>query len=172
MALESGTNCKWNYERVLIITVPTTSGTGSETTGVAVFDLEEMKAKVGIASRALRPLLGLVDPLHAKHMPERVAAFSGCARYLTIPFFFSIFLTFFLSFDVFCHALESFTAVHFSERTPRPTNPIERPAYQVRHFFMRFRLWTDNAALKLPLHFQIRVVIQSPTCGHSTLSAS
>ncbi len=57
--------------------VPTTSGTGSETTGTAVFDLEEMKAKVGIQSRSLRPLLGLVDPLHAKHMPERVAAFSG-----------------------------------------------------------------------------------------------
>ena len=160
-------------EGTFIITVPTTSGTGSETTGVAVFDLEEMKAKVGIASRALRPLLGLVDPLHAKHMPERVAAFSGCARYLTHNSFLLLhFLNFFLSFDVFCHALESFTAVHFSERTPRPTNPIERPAYQVRHFYMRSRLWTDNAALKLPLHFQIRVVIQSPTCGHSTLSVS
>jgi alcohol dehydrogenase class IV len=57
--------------------VPTTSGTGSETTGVAVFDFEELGAKVGIADRALRPLLGLVDPLHTQTMPERVAAFSG-----------------------------------------------------------------------------------------------
>jgi hydroxyacid-oxoacid transhydrogenase len=44
---------------------------------VAIFDLESMKAKTGIASRALRPLLGLVDPLHTLTMPERVAAFSG-----------------------------------------------------------------------------------------------
>ena len=57
--------------------VPTTSGTGSETTGVAVLDYMPLKAKVGIANRALRPMLGLVDPQHTKHMPERVAVFCG-----------------------------------------------------------------------------------------------
>ena len=31
----------------------------------------------GIASRALKPTLGMVDPLHTLHMPERVAANSG-----------------------------------------------------------------------------------------------
>ena len=66
----------------LFLLVPTTAGTGSETTGVAVFDYEALNAKTGIGNRALRPLLGIVDPLHTLTMPERVTAFSGSVNSL------------------------------------------------------------------------------------------
>ncbi|KOX72506.1 putative hydroxyacid-oxoacid transhydrogenase, mitochondrial [Melipona quadrifasciata] len=88
-----------------LIAVPTTSGTGSETTGLlAIIYFENFNY-----NRALRPTLGLVDPNHTLSMPERVCAFSG--------------------FDVLCHALESFTAIPYTERDCAP-NPILRPAYQ------------------------------------------
>ena len=93
-----------------LIAVPTTAGTGSETTGTAIFDLVSKKAKTGIAHRALKPTLGICDPLNTRTMPSAVHSSSGL--------------------DVLCHSLESWTAIPFNQRSPRPTNPISRPAYQ------------------------------------------
>jgi len=93
-----------------LIAVPTTAGTGSETTGTAIFDLVEKRAKTGIAHRNLKPTIGICDPINTRTMPSAVHASSGL--------------------DVLCHSLESWTAIPYHERTPRPSNPMNRPAYQ------------------------------------------
>lgn len=91
------------------IACPTTSGTGSECTGIAVFDLLAMKAKTGIVSKYLRPTRALVDPLCTHSMPKNVVAASA--------------------FDVLSHALESYTARPFTQR-PAPERPRTRPMSQ------------------------------------------
>ena len=92
-----------------LIAIPTTAGTGSETTGVAIFDYKPLHAKTGIAHRRLKPTLGIVDPENTRTMPGPIAASSGL--------------------DVLSHAIESWTAIPYLSR-PRPDRPILRPAYQ------------------------------------------
>jgi alcohol dehydrogenase class IV len=91
------------------IACPTTSGTGSEVTGIAIFDLLSMSAKTGIASPSLRPTEALVDPDCTDTLPGTVVACSGL--------------------DVLSHALESFTARPFVRRSA-PERPGQRPMSQ------------------------------------------
>jgi alcohol dehydrogenase class IV len=91
------------------IACPTTSGTGSECTGITIFDFEAHAVKTGIASRRLRPTLGIVDPDATRTLPAAVVASSG--------------------FDVLAHALESFTAKPYRQRL-RPATPLARPLSQ------------------------------------------
>ena len=53
-----------------LIAIPTTSGTGSETSGGAIFDLEEINAKTGLSDRYLRPSIGIVDPNNVMTMAQ------------------------------------------------------------------------------------------------------
>ena len=103
------------------VACPTTCGTGSECTGIAVFDDLTLKAKTGIASRRLRPSLALIDPTATRTLPSMVVAASG--------------------FDVLCHALESFTARPYTAR-PRPAKPSARPMSQGRN------PWSDVGSLE------------------------
>jgi len=68
-----------------------------------------MHAKTGIASRRLKPTLGMLDPDNTRTMPPEVAASSGL--------------------DILSHAIESFTAMPYTGR-PMPDRPALRPAYQ------------------------------------------
>ena len=91
------------------IACPTTFGTASECTGIAIFDLLEMEAKTGIANARLRPNLGILDPTSLSTLPRAIVAANG--------------------FDVFSHAVESLTARPFSRR-PAPEDPTKRPLGQ------------------------------------------
>ncbi|MCX6545750.1 MAG: iron-containing alcohol dehydrogenase [Acidobacteria bacterium] len=92
-----------------LIAIPTTAGTGSETTGVAVFDYTPLRVKTGIASKFMRPTMGIVDWDNTHTQPAAVAASAGL--------------------DVLSHALESVTALPYDQRL-RPPRPSMRAAYQ------------------------------------------
>jgi hydroxyacid-oxoacid transhydrogenase len=117
-----------------LIAIPTTAGTGSETTGVSIFDYSRLHAKTGIASRRLKPTLGLLDPENTRTMPPEVAASSGL--------------------DILSHAIESYTAMPFTER-PRPDRPSLRPAYQGSNPISD--IWSMQA-LRMVSEFLIRAV--------------
>ena len=117
-----------------LIAIPTTAGTGSETTGVAIFDFTEMHAKTGIAHRALRPTIGIVDPNNTHDLPAMVAACSG--------------------FDVLSHAIESYTALPFSQRAA-PEHSRLRPAYQGANPISD--LWAERT-IKMVCQYLVRAV--------------
>ena len=91
------------------IACPTTSGTGSEATGISIFTLTSLNSKTGIISRRLIPTIALVDPDVTKPLPSNVVAATG--------------------FDCMSHALESVTARLWPRRL-NPAQGIARPVSQ------------------------------------------
>ena len=91
------------------IACPTTSGTGSETTGIAIFTLASLNAKTGIISRRLTPTIALVDPEVTRTLPANVVASTG--------------------FDCMSHSLEAMTARLYPRRLNRAQG-VARPVSQ------------------------------------------
>jgi len=90
-----------------LIAVPTTAGTGSETTAVAVTHVLDQNIKAGVSHRLLRPTLGVVDPLNTLTVPPEVTAAAGA--------------------DILTHAIESYTTRPYNARAKH--HPPDRPAY-------------------------------------------
>jgi len=90
-----------------LIAVPTTAGTGSETTAVAVTHIVDQNVKAGVSHRLLRPALGVVDPLNTLTAPPEVTAAAGA--------------------DILTHAIESYTTRPYHARAKH--HPPDRPAY-------------------------------------------
>ena len=103
------------------IACPTTSGTGSECTGIAIFDYLPMKAKTGMVSRLMKPTTALIDPNVTRTLPSTIVASTG--------------------FDAMSHALETLTAIPYSRRA-KPARPSLRPVSQGGNPF------SDMAALE------------------------
>jgi len=91
-----------------LIALPTTSGTGSETTTVIVMDFLDLRLKTGISHQHIRPAIALVDPLNSLSAPAAVTANTGL--------------------DVLTHAAESFTIKPYNMR-PKTKDPAARPPY-------------------------------------------
>ncbi|MEM4488985.1 MAG: hydroxyacid-oxoacid transhydrogenase [Desulfurococcaceae archaeon] len=94
-----------------LIAIPTTSGTGSEVTSVAVvtFKVDGRYMKFGLSHNYLRPSLAILDPLLTVTMPPKVTADTGM--------------------DALMHAVEAFTAKPYNTRE-EPPDPSKRPPYQ------------------------------------------
>ena len=78
-----------------LVAVPTTTGTGSESTTICVLDVLSLKVKTGISHPLLRPTLAVVDPALTLTQPAMVTAAAGM--------------------DILCHALESYTARWYAD---------------------------------------------------------
>lgn len=90
-----------------MIAIPTTTGTGAESTTICVLDVLSLKVKTGISHVALRPTMAIVDPTLTASQPSMVTASSGM--------------------DILCHALESYTAQWYGDFDAK--SPEQRVPY-------------------------------------------
>ncbi|MEV0387090.1 hydroxyacid-oxoacid transhydrogenase [Nonomuraea sp. NPDC050643] len=113
-----------------LVAVPTTTGTGAESTTVCVMDVLSLKVKTGISHARLRPALAVVDPGLTMTQPAGVTAAAGM--------------------DILCHALESYTA--------RPYTSFERKRPEERVPYCGANpisdMWAERAMALLAVSFR------------------
>jgi len=116
-----------------LVAVPTTTGTGAESTTICVLDVLELKVKTGISHARLRPTLAVIDPDLTFTQPAGVTAASGM--------------------DILCHALESYTA------RPYDTYPRKRPEQRVPYCGANpvSDVWSERALHLLAQSFRTAV---------------
>ncbi|MFI6454058.1 hydroxyacid-oxoacid transhydrogenase [Streptosporangium amethystogenes] len=116
-----------------LVAVPTTTGTGSESTTICVLDVLDLKVKTGISHARLRPVLAVVDPDLTMSQPAGVTAAAGM--------------------DILCHALESYTA--------RPYTSYERKRPEERVPYCGSNpvadMWSERAIALLAQSFRTAV---------------
>jgi len=113
-----------------LIAVPTTTGTGAESTTICVLDVLSLKVKTGISHARLRPTLAVIDPSLTLTQPTGVTAASGM--------------------DILCHAVESYTARWYT------TNERKRPEQRVPYCGANpiSDMWSEKAMRLLASSFR------------------
>jgi hydroxyacid-oxoacid transhydrogenase len=122
-----------------LIAVPTTTGTGSESTTICVMDVLSLKVKTGISHARLRPTLAVIDPDLTLTQPPGVTAACGM--------------------DILCHALESYTARPYTSYEHK--QPSQRVPYCGSNPIAD--MWSEKALSLLANSFRLAV-----RDGHNT----
>jgi hydroxyacid-oxoacid transhydrogenase len=116
-----------------LVAVPTTTGTGAESTTICVLDVLAQRVKSGISHTRLRPTLAVVDPVLTLTQPAGVTASAGM--------------------DIVCHALESYTARPYTA-VPRK-EPAERVPYCGSNPISD--MWSEKALSLMASSFRVAV---------------
>ncbi|HJQ44610.1 MAG TPA: hydroxyacid-oxoacid transhydrogenase [Jatrophihabitantaceae bacterium] len=113
-----------------LVAVPTTTGTGAESTTICVLDVLAQRVKSGISHARLRPTLAVVDPALTMTQPSGVTAAAGM--------------------DILCHALESYTA------RPYTTGPRKQPQQRVPYCGSNpiSDMWSERALALMATSFR------------------
>ena len=116
-----------------LVAVPTTTGTGAESTTICVLDVLAQQVKTGISHPRLRPTLAVVDPALTVTQPPGVTASTGM--------------------DIVCHALESYTAKPYTAYERK--QPEQRVPYCGSNPISD--MWSENAIRLLATSFRTAV---------------